>query len=110
LERNDSDDYDYVPVQLLGDAEKKWKPLRASTKSIKEKAEIWIPLHPGGEVKQVGWFLDNGHRTLCTVAGFREPNDVKFMCAAVPGTSGSPVLDAATSSKLYRTESRIALA
>jgi lysyl endopeptidase len=96
LERNDSDDLDYVLVQLLGNAEKKWKPLRASTKDIKEKSAIWVPQHPGGEVKQVGWFVDNAHKALCTVAGFRAPNDVKLMCAAVPGTSGSPVLDGAT--------------
>jgi lysyl endopeptidase len=96
LERNDNDNYDYVLVQLLGDPEKKWKALQANTKDIKEKSEIWIPQHPGGEVKQVGWFVDNGHRTVCTVTGFKEPNDVQLMCAAVPGTSGSPVLDAAT--------------
>jgi lysyl endopeptidase len=96
LERNDSDDYDYVLVQVMGNPENKWKALQANTKDIKDKSQIWIPQHPGGEVKQTGWFVDNDHKTVCTVAGFREPNDVQFTCAAVPGTSGSPVLDAAT--------------
>ncbi len=99
LERNDSDGYDYAIVQLLGDAEKKWKALQANTKELKENSTVWIPQHPGGEVKQVGWFVDNQHQTLCTISGFRDPNDVKLMCAAVPGTSGSPVLDAATPKK-----------
>lgn len=62
LEWNDRDNYDYILVNLMGDAEKTWGALRPNTTDIKEKSQIWIPQHPGGEVKQVGWFSDKDHK------------------------------------------------
>jgi V8-like Glu-specific endopeptidase len=86
---------DYTLLTLQGNPEATWGEYRAAGANVGVGRDIYIVQHPGGREKQIARYEDSAQTVPCriqTVSG----TQTSYNCDTEGGSSGSPVLDAAT--------------
>ncbi len=94
---------DYTLFTLTGNPEATWGEYTATKKSPRVGMPINFPQHSKGRVKQISYWQDAAHTRRCTVATVNSTyenttpgSQMGFGCDSEVGSSGSPILDAAT--------------
>jgi hypothetical protein len=92
---------DYSLITLLGGPEASWGELIPSARLLDVGDPIWIVQHPQGLPKQIGYFEDGTHTVQCQLRGVDQTypwsapgTQAVYLCPTMPGSSGSPVIDA----------------
>ncbi len=81
---------DYALLTLRGNAQATYGVVIGTTKAVAVGDVIWIPQHPRGGPKKVGWFEDAEHTIRCTVMGTMN-DSITYTCDTDQGSSGAPV-------------------
>jgi V8-like Glu-specific endopeptidase len=94
---------DYTLISLLGNPEATWGELVPSRNLPAVDDLIWVIQHPGGRPKEIGYWEDAGQTRRCgvdevgkTYSGSAYDSQIGYACDTEGGSSGSPVIDAAT--------------
>jgi V8-like Glu-specific endopeptidase len=94
---------DYTLLTLLGNPEAAWGELIATRKAVSVNDLIWFIQHPGGGVKEVGYWEDAAHSVRCAVDAVgatygdsARNSQIGYACDSEGGSSGSPIVDPAT--------------
>ncbi|HEV7668497.1 MAG TPA: trypsin-like peptidase domain-containing protein [Thermoanaerobaculia bacterium] len=94
---------DYTLFTLAGNPEATWGEYTATRKSPTVGMAVNFPQHSKGRVKQIAYWQDAAHTRRCTVATVNATyedtapaSQMGFGCDSEVGSSGSPILDAAT--------------
>jgi V8-like Glu-specific endopeptidase len=93
---------DYTLFTLAGNPEATWGEYTATRKSPTVGMAINFPQHSKGRVKQIAYWQDAAHTRRCTVATVNATyetapaSQMGYGCDSEVGSSGSPILDAAT--------------
>jgi len=94
---------DYTIFTLQGNPEATWGEYTATSKTPTVGMLINFPQHPGGRLKEIGYYTDSAHTTRCSVAtvnatygGSATGSQVGYSCDSEGGSSGSPIMDAGT--------------
>lgn len=94
---------DYTLFTLQGNPEATWGEYTATSKLPTVGMVLNFPQHPGGGLKKVAYWKDSAHTLRCDVStvnatygGSAAGSQVGYSCDTEGGSSGSPVLDAAT--------------
>jgi lysyl endopeptidase len=94
---------DYTLLTLNGNPEVLWGEYIPTTKTPAVGMLINIPQHPDGRLRELGYWEDSGHTTRCaatnantTYSGYTASSQMGYGCDTEGGSSGSPVIEAAT--------------
>jgi lysyl endopeptidase len=94
---------DYTLFTLQGNPEPLWGEFTATNKTPAVGMVMILPQHPGGGLKLTGYWNNSAHTQRCTVAtanasysGATFFSQMGYSCDTEGGSSGSPVLEAAT--------------
>lgn len=94
---------DYTLCTLQGNPEATWGELVATTKASAIGDAINFIQHPGGGVKEVGYWEDAAHTARCNVDTINQTysqsasgSQTGYACDSEGGSSGSPIIDAGT--------------
>jgi V8-like Glu-specific endopeptidase len=94
---------DYTIFTLQGNPEATWGEYTATSKTPTVGMLINFPQHPGGRLKEIGFWKDSAHTLRCDVStvnatygGSATGSQVGYSCDSEGGSSGSPVIDAGT--------------
>ncbi|HZM68972.1 MAG TPA: trypsin-like peptidase domain-containing protein [Candidatus Cryosericum sp.] len=94
---------DYTLCTLQGNPEASWGELVATTKAAALGDAINFIQHPGGGVKEVGFWEDAAHAARCNVDTINQTygqsasgSQTGYACDSEGGSSGSPIVDAGT--------------
>lgn len=77
---------DWTVVRVLGAAEATWGFLSLAQRQVRKDDRVNIIQHPGGAYKQLS-FIHN-------LVAYADEHRVQYLTDTMPGSSGSPVLDA----------------
>ena len=94
---------DYTLMTLQGNPEATWGEYTATSKQPTAGLVINFPQHPGGGLKEIGYWEDAAHTVRCTTAsvnqtysGATRKSQMAYGCDSEGGSSGSPIMDAGT--------------
>jgi len=94
---------DYTLFTLQGNPEALWGEYTATNKTPSVNMVMILPQHPGGGLKRTGYWNNSAHTQRCTVATVNATyspatafTQMGYSCDTEGGSSGSPVLEAAT--------------
>jgi V8-like Glu-specific endopeptidase len=94
---------DYTLYTLQGNPEATFGEYTATSKAPTTGLSINVIQHPGGRVKQIGFWANSGHTTRCTLStinqtygGSATGTQTGYSCDTEGGSSGSAVMDAGT--------------
>jgi V8-like Glu-specific endopeptidase len=102
LKTNPVSRLDYTLFTLAGNPEATWAEYTATKKTPTVGMAINFPQHSKGRLKQIAYWQDAAHTRRCTVATVNATYDsapasqMGYGCDSEVGSSGSPILDAAT--------------
>lgn len=94
---------DYTLLTLQGNPEAVWGELIPTTKSVAVGAPIWFIQHPGGNLKEIGYWEDSSKTIRCKVDAIGQTystsatgSQTGYGCDSEGGSSGSPIVEAAS--------------
>jgi lysyl endopeptidase len=94
---------DYTVMTLQGNPEATWGEYTPTRKQPTAGLVINFPQHPGGGLKEIGYWEDAAQTVRCSVAGVNQTysgttrkSQMSYGCDSEGGSSGSPIMDAGT--------------
>jgi len=94
---------DYTLLTLQGNPEATWGELTPTTKAAAVNDPFWFIQHGGGNEKEVGFYEESSHTTVCAVDAINQTyarsatgSQTAYACDSEGGSSGSPIVDSAS--------------
>ena len=90
---------DYTLLTLDGNPEATWQELTPTTTPVSVGDLIWFIQHPGGRLKEIGYYEDAAESSRCDIHTVNETygrsaqgSQIGYECDSEGGSSGSPIL------------------